>query len=170
MWSKNKQRLEDFLCPALEGRVEYYCTMYRSAHDHLGRACIIVDNTEVLNCSDIEFDRKVYDPNSGYIRGECTGREYRGFKYWTAEYPQTQHKVYSSEAFFEAVGFLFANPISDCLNHFNEIVVSLALIDRRTGKRTLKKIYEDIKNCSELIRLFYNLRCESEGLSLKGSA
>lgn len=158
MWSKTKQRLESFLCPALKGRVEYYCTKYRSANDYLGRACIIVDNKEVLNCSDIEFDRKVYDPKSGYERGEGTGREYREFNYWTAEDKKTGTLIYSSEAFFEAVGYLFDNPISDCLNHFNQIVVSLALIDRRTGKRTLEKLEEDIKNRSELIRFFYNLR------------
>lgn len=168
MWSKTKQRLESFLCPALKGRVEYFCTMYRSAHDHLGRACIIVDNTEVIKCSAIEFDRKVYDPNSGYVRGEgghYTVYKKREFKYWTAEHKKTGTLIYSIEAFFEAVGFLFDNPISDCLNHFNEIVVSLALIDRRTGKRTLKKIQEGIKNRSELIRFFYNLRCESEKLA-----
>lgn len=98
MWSKTKQRLESFLCPALKERVEYYCTMYRSAHDHLGRACIIVDNAEVLNCSDIEFSRKVCNPNSGYVRVE-------GGHCGTAEHKETGLLIYNSEAFLKELDF-----------------------------------------------------------------
>lgn len=164
MWSATKKKLENLLCNSLVGRVEYFCTMYRMSHDGRGRACIYVDNSIILNCSDIYFDYKWSDP-SRYIRGE--GGHYsvytrRQFSWWTIEDTQTGNKIYSSEAFFEAVGFLFDNPVSKCIDHSNDIVVCLALVDRRIGKRTLMKIGDQIQVRSDLVKFFYQLRCDSE--------
>jgi hypothetical protein len=139
--------------------------MYRESHDGLGKACILVDDKEVLSCSAIKFDRLVYDPHSGFKR--VKGAHYsvykrRQFTPWTGENPETGDKAYSTEAFFEAVGFLFDNPISASLDHFNDIVFCLALVDRRTGKRTLIKLKEEIAKRSGLVKFFYGLRCDAE--------
>ena len=49
-WSKIRQMLEqDFLCDSLKGRVRYFTTRYRHAHDGTGRVCILVDDKEVIN-------------------------------------------------------------------------------------------------------------------------
>ena len=66
MWSATKKKLESFLCESLKDRVKYFCTMYRKAHDGLGRAGITVDNIEVLDCSAPKFDSKWANPS--YIR------------------------------------------------------------------------------------------------------
>src|SRR4051812_29066485 len=51
-WSKLKQNLESFLCPALDGRVEYRATGYRYLPDKVGLCYIAVDKKNVLNMSD----------------------------------------------------------------------------------------------------------------------
>ncbi len=51
-WSKLKQNLESFLCPALHGRVEYRSTSYRYLPDKAGLCYIAVDKRNVLNMSD----------------------------------------------------------------------------------------------------------------------
>ena len=46
-WSGVRKILEqDFLCPALQGRVQYFCTHYHSAPDQYGRVCLRVDGKE----------------------------------------------------------------------------------------------------------------------------
>lgn len=42
-WSKLKQQLESFRCPALDGRVEYRATSYRYLIDKPGICYIAVD-------------------------------------------------------------------------------------------------------------------------------
>ncbi|MEW9106901.1 MAG: hypothetical protein AB2769_15830, partial [Paenibacillus sp.] len=51
-WSKLKQQLESFLCPALHGRVEYRATGYRYSPDKAGICYISVDKKNVFNMSD----------------------------------------------------------------------------------------------------------------------
>ena len=53
-WSKLKKQLEDFICPCLKGRVEFWITNYRKAHDQMGRTYITVDGKEVVNMCTIK--------------------------------------------------------------------------------------------------------------------
>jgi hypothetical protein len=54
-WSKLKQQLESFLCPALNGRVEYRAPGYRYLPDKTGICYISVDKKNVLNMSKSNF-------------------------------------------------------------------------------------------------------------------
>lgn len=47
-WSKLKQQLESFLCPALYGRVEYRASSYRYLPDKSGNCYISVDKRTYL--------------------------------------------------------------------------------------------------------------------------
>lgn len=47
-WSKMKQQLESFLCPALHGRVEYLSSSYRYSPDKAGLCYIAVDKRKYL--------------------------------------------------------------------------------------------------------------------------
>ncbi|WP_445671571.1 SF0329 family protein [Paenibacillus sp. FSL L8-0709] len=51
-WSKLKQQLESFPCPALYGRVEYRANSYRYLPDKSGSCYISVDKKNVLNMND----------------------------------------------------------------------------------------------------------------------
>ena len=49
-WAKTRKILEqDLLCNSLRGRVRYFATRYRNAHDGIGRVCVLVDEKEVIN-------------------------------------------------------------------------------------------------------------------------
>ena len=52
-WSKLKQNLEGFLCPALYGMVEYRATSYRYLPNKAGTCYIAVNKKNVLNMSDM---------------------------------------------------------------------------------------------------------------------
>ena len=55
-WSGTRKKLEeDYLCPALRGRVRYFATTYSKCPDHEGRAAILVDGVEVLKSSYYEY-------------------------------------------------------------------------------------------------------------------
>ncbi len=130
--------------------------------DGLGRAGIIVDDIEVLDCSAPKFDSKWADPSFVRVSDRSNNKAYYPFGYWTRECIITGERIYSTEAFFAAVDFLLSHPISESLSHYNEIVVGLALLDRRVGKRTLQNISANMKDASELALLFYELRCKAE--------
>lgn len=55
-------------------------------------------------------------------------------------------------------------PIEKCLSWDNPVVYLFALFDRRIGKRTVKKIYEDRFNKPKWIQRFICLRAEAEGI------
>ena len=63
-WSKTRKRLEqDLLCEALRGRVRYFATRYRRAHDQFGRYSIVVDGKDALNMpgeTEYKTAREVY--------------------------------------------------------------------------------------------------------------
>ena len=48
-WSGIRRKLEqDYLCPALRGRIQYFAATYRQSHDREGRVAIRQDGAEML--------------------------------------------------------------------------------------------------------------------------
>ena len=60
IWSKMKPLLENFLAPALAGRVGYLSTSYRYSPDKNGQCCIAVDNKKIFNMKDGTTGMKWY--------------------------------------------------------------------------------------------------------------
>ncbi|AEV67022.1 SF0329 family protein [Acetivibrio clariflavus] len=189
MWSKLKKQLEDFICPCLKGRVEFWITNYRKAHDQMGRAYITVDGKEVVNMCSIKKEIAIYNAEKEIRDSENICSEQDDFKQdkmyellkkeGFAENILSQiainrninnlaHKkieeqdIFSQYDFLEAAEKFLSSPIEESLRSDNSIVKALALIDRRVGKRTLKRLKESIKDESELVKYFYSLRCEAE--------
>lgn len=48
-WNQIKKRLEEFICPELQGRVQFYITTYRRENEVVGRGWVTVDGEEILN-------------------------------------------------------------------------------------------------------------------------
>jgi len=49
-WAEVRKILEqDLLCDSLKGRVRYFTTRYRKAHDNIGRVCVLVDEKEIIS-------------------------------------------------------------------------------------------------------------------------
>ncbi len=188
-WSKLKKQVEDFICPCLRGRVEFWVTNYRKAHDQMGRAYITVDGKEVINMCTIKKEIAVLNAekelknNNEDIFKQDDFKQNRIYELLRREgFPEKilsevarnrsindmVHKeverqdIFAQYDFFEAVGKFLNSPIEESLESDNAIINVLALIDRRVGKRTLSTIKNSIENKSKLVRYFYQLRCEAE--------
>ena len=161
-WGKVRKTLEqDLMCASLKGRVRYFATRYRKAHDEYGRVCVLVDNKEVLNMPfiilhrayDEVYKRKEYEINKSY-----------------AELFDEVKDEYSNKGLFEPYDFgcaldeFLSNSIVESLESDDWLVRMLAIMDRRVGKRTLQKIKSSIINLPEWLQYFYHLRFQSENI------
>lgn len=187
-WSKLKKQLEYFICPCLKGRVEFWVTNYRKAHDQMGRAYITVDGKEIINMCTIKKEIAIFNVEKELKNNEDTfeqdnfkqGRIYELLR--REGFPEDilsevvrnrsindiarkkveRQDIFAQYDFFEAVERFLNFPIEESLESDNAIIKVLALIDRRVGKRTLSTIKNSIENESKLVRYFYQLRCEAE--------
>lgn len=170
-WSKAKKQLQGYICESLKDRIDFHIINYRKAHDQLGRAVITVDKKEVLNMCTITSDIAL-------IRKERDIRRNQNIEYDV--YNQNQnyeigvqaHNLIKAEGifaqydFFDSLEQYFNSSIEKSLVSTDMVVKILSLIDRRIGKRTLEKLNESIKSESDIIKYFYQLRCDAEGLNL----
>ena len=57
-WSGIRNKLEnDYLCPALRGRIQYFATSYSKSADQTGRAAIRMDGVEVLRSNYYAYEQ-----------------------------------------------------------------------------------------------------------------
>jgi len=188
-WSKLKKQLEECISPCLKGRVEFWITNYRKAHDRMGRAYITVDGKEVVNMCTIKKEIAVVNAEKELKKSENGYFEQDDFKQdriyellrkqgfsdellsqiaRNRSISDIAHKraeeqdIFSQYDFLEAAEIFLNSTIEESLKSDNSIVKALALIDRRVGKRTLNTLKESITGEGELVRYFYRLRCEAE--------
>lgn len=70
--------------------------------------------------------------------------------------------MFDQRCFYEAFNIFDNQSIEKSLTSENILVRIFAALDRRVGKRTLKKIGENIENESETFRVFYEIRMNAE--------
>lgn len=175
-WSGIRKRLEqDLLCDALKGRLKYFITKYNNALDESGRIAIIVDDKEVLQGS-------IYKYFKGYREFERKIKEDLNIpkRYWNGkkivndelniEAENYIDKIRLNEGIFDvwqftdAVKCFLNSDIKESLTSENPLIRLLAIVDRRVGKRTLKKLKHSISEQPEWLRFFYELRLQAEGI------
>ena len=164
MWSKTKRHLEEMLCDSLKKRVKFFVTQYRKSHGNHGRVCIIVDDKEIFNMCDLTFNVAVWDKEMELNESITNEEKLKYSTYWEANKITKGNGIFNEDHFFEALNQYFNNPIEVSLNSENMIVVILAILNRRVGKRTLKKINKKIESQHNIVQYFYKLRCEAEGI------
>jgi hypothetical protein len=138
-WSKVKQLVEDRMAPLLQRRVEVHSTRYRNDRwQEDSRGWFTVDKREIANYSSLLYP------------------------YWgTSDPPQ---KYVSEKGEFEqALGSMLSLSVNAMLVSENEVLRALAMLDRRLGKRRLRTLHLGDDE-HPLVRLFYGLRCEAEGI------
>lgn len=187
-WSKTKQQLENFLTPALLGRVEYQATGYRYSPDKSGMSYMSVDKKKIFNMKDlkstikwyhteqeIKNDKSMQLPVSNSeieaIRQETKGSVpedrliimARNKK--TVEYAKNliaaQNNLSKSDFQVEANKFLSA-PIEESLESQDILMNILAIVDRRAGKKRLLKMSDVIMLKHPIVQYFYRIRCSSD--------
>ena len=159
-WAEVRKILEqDLLCDSLKGRVRYFTTRYRKAHDGIGRVCILVDEKEVISMP-FSIENERYAETHRRKKDESD----KSFK----EIHEKVFKDFAEEGLYYPGDFGFALDeflslnIQEALQSQNYLVRMLAVMDRRTGKRTLEKTKPTISELPEWLQYFYILRLESE--------
>ena len=164
-WSGTRKKLEeDYLCPALRGRVRYFATTYSKCPDHEGRAAILVDGVEVLKSSYYE-----YAPAFWKLQSELRPLEEADWREAAPKAGQTvlEDGLFDQRDFYAAFQELDNQSIEASLASENPIVRIFALLDRRLGKRRLAAMKGIMEQELDWVRPFYLLRMEAEGLNLQ---
>ncbi|WP_307338984.1 SF0329 family protein [Metabacillus malikii] len=170
-WSKAKKHLKSFTCESLKDRIDFHVINYRKAHDKLGRAVITVDKKEVLNMCTITSDIALINKESEIRHKQDVDYDVHNYNQ-NLEIGIQAHNLVKDEGifaqydFFDSLEQYFKSPIDKSLASTDMVIKILSLIDKRTGKRTLKKINEAIKNDNEVINYFYEIRCVAEGINI----
>jgi len=183
-WSKLKQNLESFLCPALYGRVEYLATSYRYLPDKAGICYIAVDKKKVLNMSDrtttirwyqteqeIKNDPDIEIPINNEeieaVRKDTKGKvpedrlqvivRSRKISEYAKELLSAQSALSKSNFIVVANKFLSIS-IEESLEGNDILLNILALVDRRVGKKRMLNMAEKMKLKHPVVQYFYELR------------
>ncbi|MHC0039326.1 SF0329 family protein [Pseudoneobacillus sp. C159] len=182
-WSKLKQNLESFLCPALYGRVEYRATSYRYLPDKAGLCYIAVDKKNVLNMSDVTIirwyqteqeiknDTDIQIPISNEemeaVRKETKGivpedrlqviARGRKLSEYAKKLISAQSSLSKSNFIVVANKFL-STSIEESIESDDILLNILALVDRRVGKKRILNMTEKMKLKHPIVQYFYELR------------
>ncbi|PZD94219.1 hypothetical protein DNH61_19965 [Paenibacillus sambharensis] len=183
-WSKLKQQLESFLCPALVGRFEYRATGYRYLPDKAGICYIAVDKKNVLNMNDATTLIRWYQTeqeikNDAHIQIPINNEEIEEVRQDTKGLvPEERLKVIvrgrkiselakellsaqsslSKSNFIAAANKFLSLPIEESLESKDILLNTLALVDRRVGKKRILNMSEKMKLKHPVVQYFYELR------------
>ncbi|WP_219835378.1 hypothetical protein [Paenibacillus sp. R14(2021)] len=183
-WSKLKQNLESFLCPALYGRVEYRATSYRYLLDKSGICYIAVDKKNVLNMSDPTnvirwYQTELEIKNDSDIQVPINNEELEAVRIETkGAVPEERLKVIargrkiavvakellsaqsslSKSNFIVAATRFLSTPIEESIESNDILLNILALVDRRVGKKRILNMAEKMKLKHPAVQYFYELR------------
>lgn len=183
-WSKMKQLLESFLCPALYGRVEYRATSYRYLPDKAGQCYIAVDKKNVFNMSDAatlirwyqteqeikndpDIQIPINDEDIEAVRKDTKGTvpedrlkviaRNRKISEYAKELLSAQAALSKSNFNVAANKFLSIS-IEESIESNDILLNVLALVDRRIGKKRLLSMAEKMKLKHPIVQYFYELR------------
>lgn len=147
-WNTLNKQLTGLLCDELKDHISFFLTCYHKVHNSYGRVAIRLDNNELVCFSWINTCKQEHDIS--YSEADDADLK----KKWD------ENATYSEMDFLEAATSFLKMPVREALQNDNFIVRILAVIDRRIGKRTLRKIQEegDYKDLPDWVKQFYELR------------
>ena len=165
-WSGTRKKLEqDYLCPALRGRIQYFATSYSKCSDHEGRAAIRLDGEEVLKSSYYEYC--IAESEAGReFEALSDSREISQERWEQVRQAALDSGSFDQRFFYRAFEEYDNQSIELSLESADPLVRVFALLDRRLGKRRLIAMREKMQNELDWVRLFYNVRLEAEGINL----
>ena len=168
-WSGMKKKLEtEYLAESLRGHISYFATFYRQTHDARGsRASILYDGKEILKGNYFAFYLKADQLEDDELKKR------RLDQCWDA--PQLVDErvlelgIFDNYNFYEAFEELDNQSIEDSLQSENLLVRIFAILDRRVGKRRLRAMREQMEREGAILRQFYALRLQAEGMSTQAA-
>ena len=66
--------------------------------------------------------------------------------------------------FIHSVTIYLKTDVTASIHSENYLLRIFAYMDRRTGKRTLIKIQDEVETLPEWVKQFYRIRCEADGI------
>ena len=172
MWSKTKQVLTERMADSLKKRVRYNFEVYTTNKCHWWSETpvfyIYVDGERWFSTKLFYYLLK----EAEYLH-ENVDRSLPYHEYWEAHIRAGSAAcAYASKYGFMDVDsimlcihkYLNVYSARECLDSGNYILKLLAVLDRRIGKRTVKKLADNISNEPEWFRKFILLRAEGEGI------
>lgn len=156
-WADLNRQLTNLLCDELKERLSYFLTRYHKVHNSYGRAAIRLDKREMVCFSWIEMYHQEADLYKVWKEtGVWDYNDLNLQKKWDANI------TYYDMNFLSAATLFLQMPIKKALYNDNYIVKIFAILDRRIGKRTLRKIKENkaYQNYPSWVKQFYDLRLE----------
>ncbi|MCU0306031.1 MAG: hypothetical protein MUC56_18405 [Thermoanaerobaculales bacterium] len=172
-WSKLKKRVESFFASSVVGRVELRVTNYRKSHDWEGRAWITIDKEEICNFCTWKYfvehgklKRDIQEANNATEWWEPSQRSEYYSAIEQADDILEKQGLVSQYYFEEALETYLQLPIETALASDNFIHRSLAILDRRTGKRRLSEFETRTDEPTVVARLL-EFRKSLEGLTEK---
>ena len=167
-WNGMRKYLEqEMLAESLRGRIRYGCTTYVGM-DGCRVFEVCVDDAQVKRFSWETVN--TYFINNGYTTSPTPhGNDEYWAEFWTLleNHSINQRTEYTDEEFCEALETYRNQNIQESIFSSHPIVRMFAILDRRIGKRTLKRIQDTIEEQPEWLRQFYLLRINAESCSEK---
>ncbi len=146
-WSKLKKQIEGNFAETIIGRVELFMTGYHKTHNEAGRWAIRVDGKEIFKTDDWKSWK---------------------YKYHTEDKLENnvQEKgLHERDDLLQSLREYLALSIDKAMESPDIVIKSLAILDRRVGKRKLTNM--NIKDTEHaLIKQCAKLRLESEGIQI----
>ncbi|MCL2842383.1 MAG: hypothetical protein FWE28_02805 [Oscillospiraceae bacterium] len=164
-WSAMRKVLEqENICDSLKGRIQYFKTNYRGAHDQTGRAAIRLDGKEIFQCDYFNFSEKYYNAWHEFV----WEREEKIRSHMYQERHEQANLVATSQVgthyFYNAFYAYHNNSIDKSIASPDAMVRLFAVLDKRVGKRRLEKLMSEVEKQPEWLQVFYKLRLEAEGI------
>ncbi|MCM1505896.1 MAG: hypothetical protein NC177_01995 [Ruminococcus flavefaciens] len=158
--SKIRHKLEnEYLAESLKGHIRYFATSYSKCPDHEGRASILLDGKQIIEGSYYgRWNKYPLLPKDENYNLRIS------YEFPIMDDVALQFGQFDQRCFHRAFDEFDNQSIEKSLSSENAIVRVFALLDRRTGKRRLRSIQENIHNEGEVFRTFFNIRATAEGI------
>jgi hypothetical protein len=172
-WSKLKKTAEALLADSLKKRIKYHVTSYASAGGStMSRGWMTFDGQEIANFSNVERLMRHWEL-AQQIRSINHGMDYRDPVQQTGYYLAGDEAgeillkdgVFSRDDFYGGLEEYVQLSIDEALDSPNQIILGLALLDRRCGMRRFKTMKLP-ESAIPFVVTCRRIRSEAEGVML----
>ena len=173
-WSGLRKRLEqDLLCEKLRGRVQYYLTHYHGAPDDYGRFAVRVDGEELIfahpyndmavSCLSDQVKEELGEERDWWTLDEEDPERYEAI-FRASDLQAIRNNTMEIYHITDAIRTYLNQPIGQSIRSENPAVRLFAVLDRRVGKRALRRLRDEVAVQPEWLRPIYRLRLAAEEL------
>lgn len=172
-WSTMRKRLEEeFLAESLRGRIRYYCPVFGERSEEA--SAVRFDGRELLFGEHFVYDRlAVIELTRAVYKKADLPREKGGLpraEVWERSMIAAVEKgILDAQIIFFTAHKVINSTIEASLYGENPLARMYAVLDRRTGKRRVKRLLEGIGSEPEWLRQFILIRAEAEGIGFMRS-